>query len=217
MKKKYDTVIFDMDGTVMNTLVDLMDSINYVLEKYNYPFIELGDIGGYMGKGLDQMAAQCFPGGETDPNFKEGVEIFKEYYGEHCQIKTAPYDGIIDLMAALKDKGYKLAIVSNKAHEPLQELNNQFFSAYVTVAIGEKEGITKKPAPDGVNLALELLGSTKETSIYVGDTEVDRETAVNADLDCVMVAWGFRSMDILQTLDAMKIIETPIELLEVLE
>lgn len=214
--KKYNTIVFDMDGTVMNTLVDLMDSSNYVLDQYEYPRVELKDIGGYMGNGLEKMFEKCFPNGSENENFTQAFDKFKSYYADHCQIKTAPYDGVLDLMNELQKKEYKMAIVSNKAHEPLQELYQKFFTDYVDFAIGEKEGIRRKPAPDGVEKALELLGSDKEHSVYVGDTEVDRATAKNAGLDCVLVSWGFRDRSFQETLEANAIIDTPIELLDFL-
>lgn len=213
---KYDTVIFDMDGTVMNTLLDLLDSTNYVLDQYNYPNVILDDIGAYMGNGLEKYFEKCFPNGSENENFKEALISFTDYYTDHCQIKTAPYDGILELMAELQKKNYKMAIVSNKAHEPLQAINKKFFSDYIQIAIGAKAGRNKKPAPDGVEKALQLLGSNKNTSVYIGDTEVDRATAKNADLDCVLVSWGFRDISLLETLKADKIIDKPMELLDFL-
>jgi phosphoglycolate phosphatase len=214
MKKNYDTVVFDMDGTVMNTLVDLMNSVNYVLDSYQFPHVLLSEIGGYMGNGLEKMFEKCFPNGSDHPDFQNAFQAFKTYYMTHCQIKTCPYDGIIELMEALKKQKIKMAIVSNKAHDAVIELNNQFFSSYVSIAIGEKEGVRKKPFPDGVLKALSLLNSKQETSLYVGDTEVDRETAQNANLDCVLVSWGFRDRAFQETLNASCIIDSPLQLLD---
>jgi phosphoglycolate phosphatase len=217
MINTYDTVVFDMDGTVMNTLEDLLDSINYTLDFYNYPNVKLSEIGGYMGNGLEKMFEKCFPNNYVNPLFQEAFIKFKAYYMEHCQIKTKPYKGILELMETLQKKNYKMAIVSNKAHEAVLELNNLFFSNYVTIAIGEKDGIRKKPFPDGVLKALELLNSKKETSVYVGDTEVDRKTAQNSNLDCVLVSWGFRDRAYQETLQANCIIDNPLQLLDFLK
>lgn len=213
---KYNTVIFDMDGTVMNTLVDLLDSTNYILDKYNYPNVILEDIGAYMGNGLEKYFEKCFPNGSKNENYTEAVSLFLEYYADHCQVKTAPYDGILDLMAELQKRNYKMAIVSNKTHGPLQVINNKFFSEYIEFAIGDEPSRNRKPAPDGVEKALELLGSAKETSVYIGDTEVDRATAKNAGLDCVLVSWGFRDIEFLKTLEANAIIDKPLALLDFL-
>ena len=215
--KTYDTIIFDMDGTILNTLEDLQDSVNYILIPYNYPQVKLSEIGAYMGNGLEKMFEKCFPNGSDNPYFLEAFKRFKNHYMENCQIKTGPYEGIIELMQALKKSNYKMAIVSNKAHEAVLELNQLFFSNYVSIAIGEKEGIRKKPFPDGVFKALELLDSKSETSLYVGDTEIDKKTAQNSNLDCVLVSWGFRDKSYQETLKAKLIIDKPSQLLDFLK
>jgi phosphoglycolate phosphatase len=155
----------------------------------------------------------------NNPKFEEAYETFMEYYQAHCQIKTDAYPGILDLLKSLKDKGYKMAIVSNKAQCAVSELNEIYFKKYIDVAIGENEagGIGKKPAPDEVNLALEQLDSTKAESIYVGDSDVDKATADNSQLDCVLCQWGFRDLELLESLKPKSIIAKPEELIEVLE
>ena len=158
-----------------------------------------------------------------DPRFfKVATKIFadfSEYYQKHCQVKTRAYDGILDLIKELKKRNIKMAIVSNKNYKAVESLKNIYFEGLIDVALGENEaaGIKKKPAKDMVMSALDKLGSTQEKSIYVGDSEVDSQTAVNSGLDCILVSWGFRTKDILEKLAYKKIIDEPMQLLDVIE
>lgn len=186
------TVIFDMDGTVLNTLDDLAASVNYVLTRYGMPVHCTEDYRRYFGNGI-RYALQCaVPKGTEEAAIDQMIPVFREHYNAHCLDKTRPYDGIQELMKALRDRGYKLAIVSNKIDSAVKELNAKFFSDYVDVAIGEREGIRRKPAPDTVVQALEELKSAKHEAVYIGDSEVDLQTAANAGLPCISVLWGFR-------------------------
>lgn len=191
--KKYDTVIFDLDGTLLNTLEDLKDSVNYALGRADMPLRSMEEIRGFVGNGVRRLLELAVPEGEENPRFEEVFGDFRSYYGQHCNDKTAPYPHMMELLKALKEKGYKMAIVSNKYYDGVQELKRLYFMDYISVAIGEKEGIRKKPAPDTVLAALEELGSSRETSVYVGDSEVDIATAANTGMDCIAVAWGFRT------------------------
>lgn len=191
--KKYDTVIFDLDGTLLNTLEDLKDSVNYALGNAGMPLRSIEEIRNFVGNGVKRLLELAVPEGEENPCFEEVFGAFRNYYSQHCNDKTAPYPHIVELLKALKEKGYKMAIVSNKYYDGVQELNRLYFADYISVAIGEKEGIRKKPAPDTVLAALEELGSSKENSVYVGDSEVDIATAANTGMDCIAVAWGFRT------------------------
>lgn len=191
--KKYDTVIFDLDGTLLNTLEDLKDSVNYALGNAGMPLRSIEEIRNFVGNGVKRLLELAVPEGEKNPCFEEVFGTFRNYYFRHCNDKTAPYPHIVELLKALKEKGDKMAIVSNKYYDGVQELNRLYFADYISVAIGEKEGIRKKPAPDTVLAALEELGSSKENSVYVGDSEVDIATAANTGMDCIAVAWGFRT------------------------
>ena len=197
MFENVDTVIFDMDGTVLNTLDDLTCSVNHVLNKFGMPERTAGEYRLYFGNGIRHALECACPEGTEEHILDEMVSLFREHYNRHCLDRTGPYEGITELMRRLKDDGYKMAIVSNKIDSAVKELNNRFFGEYVSVAIGEKEGIRRKPAPDTVFAALKELGSEGTCAVYVGDSEVDFQTAVNSGLPCISVLWGFRDKDIL--------------------
>ena len=194
---KITTIVFDMDGTVMNTLEDLTVSMNYCLSKYGFPERKLEDYRRFFGNGVKYAMQQAVPEGTSEELIDQMLVIFKEHYDVHCLDKTCPYDGILDAMKALYEAGYKMAIVSNKIDSAVKELNERFFSDYVKVAIGERDGVKRKPAPDMVYEALKEMGSSKEESIYIGDSEVDLKTAENSGLPCIAVLWGFRDKSFL--------------------
>lgn len=215
--KKYDTVIFDLDGTLLNTIEDLTDGVNYVMEQYGFPQWKICDIRNFVGNGIRNLMIKATPDGEENPKFEEIFKNFKEYYTEHCRIKTTPYDGVTELLKRLHTFGYKMAIVSNKNHQAVQELNEIYFDEYISAAIGEKPGVRKKPAPDSVGEALKKLGADKEKAIYVGDSEVDAQTAKNSEMDYVLVTWGFRDREQLEVYNPVSFIDTPMELVDILE
>ena len=193
---KKTTIIFDLDGTLLYTLEDLKDAVNYALRTLGYAEHDLDEMRRYFGNGIRYALEQAEPAaGEED--LDRLVALFKEYYGEHCMDRTRPYDGIMPLLAVLKGQGYRMAIVSNKVDEAVKELAKQFFGEYVTVAIGNRADIRRKPAPDSVLQAMKELGASKEESVYVGDSEVDLATARAAGIPCVTVLWGFREKEFL--------------------
>ena len=217
MFENVNTVIFDMDGTVLDTLEDLTVSVNYVLSKFNMPEHSEEEYRKFFGNGI-KYALKCAVTEETPEEvIEEMLPIFREHYNEHCLDRTKPYDGIIELMSMLKANGYKMAIVSNKIDSAVKELNDRFFSEYVDVAIGEKAGIKRKPAPDTVLAALDELGSKKEVAVYIGDSEVDLQTAINSELPCISVLWGFRDKDFLISKGASVFAETPEEVYDILK
>ena len=215
--KKYDTVIFDLDGTLLNTLEDLADAVNFVMREHQYPERTIDEVRRFVGNGIRRLMEQAVPETVSGDEFEQVFEQFKNYYTEHCQIKTCAYDGIMPLLEDLYEKGYAMAIVSNKNHAAVCELNDIYFKEYIKVAIGQKDGIRKKPAPDTVIQALKELGKEKETAIYVGDSEVDFATAENTGMDCVLVTWGFRTVEELAEFSPTAFINRPEELLGVLE
>lgn len=215
----YNTVIFDLDGTLLNTIEDLAEAVNYIQRKYGWEVHTVNKVRQHVGNGIRNLVKRSVPNGFDNPQFEEAFLAYKEYYQEHCQVKTNAYPGIMELLEQLHSKGYKMAIVSNKAHSAVVELNKVYFKDYIDVAIGENEdaGIKKKPAPDMVNLALEKLNSKKSEAIYVGDSEVDKATADNSDMDCVLCQWGFRDLELLESLEPKAIISKPMELMKILE
>lgn len=215
-RENIEAVIFDLDGTLLNTLYDLTDAVNWALEKFGQPICTMEEIRCFVGNGLRNLMKKAVPHGEDNPIFEDLFKIFRDYYQSHCNRKTAPYDGILELMKELKGRGVKMAIVSNKIDAGVKELNNIHFSEYVDVAIGEREGIGRKPAPDSVNEALHILGVDKEHAVYVGDSDVDILTAQNAEIRCISVSWGFRDEAFLMEHGAGIMIDRPLELLEYL-
>lgn len=215
----YNTVIFDLDGTLLNTIEDLAEAVNYIQRKYGWEVHTVDKVRQHVGNGIRNLVKRSVPNGFDNPQFEEAFLAYKEYYQEHCQVKTNAYPGIMELLEQLHSKGYKMAIVSNKAHSAVVELNKIYFKDYIDVAIGENEdaGIKKKPAPDMVNLALEKLNSKKSEAIYVGDSEVDKATADNSYMDCVLCQWGFRDLELLESLEPKAIISKPMELMKILE
>lgn len=210
--KKYDTIIFDLDGTLLNTLDDLKDGVNYILNYYHYPERTLEEVRCFVGNGLRRLLALALPDGEENPLFEEAFERFRAYYTEHCQIKTSAYDGLLPLLDFLKESGYALAIVSNKNHAAVNALSELYFASQISIAIGEQPTVNRKPAPDTVFAALDALHMKKDNTLYVGDSEVDKLTADNAGIDCALVSWGFRSREVLEALRPTVLIDRPEEL-----
>lgn len=194
-KMVIDTVIFDFDGTLLYTLEDLKTSVNFALAKYNMPLRTLDEVRRFVGNGVERLMELSIPGGKENPSFAECFSDFKEHYLIHCNDTTKPYDGVMDMLKILKEKGYKTAIVSNKYMDATKELSKKYYNDFIQVAIGEIEGIRKKPAPDTVLEAIKELKSDKARCIYVGDSEVDVKTARNCDIPCISCLWGFRGKD----------------------
>lgn len=191
--KKYDAVIFDLDGTLLDTLEDLMNSVNHALTLMDMPNRSLDEIRSFVGNGVQRLIELAVPEDTDEEVTNQIFALFKEHYAVHCNDKTGLYPGIPELLAVLKEQGFLMAIVSNKLQEGVDALCEQYFAPYTNVAIGAREGILKKPAPDTVLEALRLLGISKEQAVYVGDSEVDIATAANTGMDCITVEWGFRT------------------------
>lgn len=190
---KYTTIVFDCDGTLLDTLTDLRNAVNYVLRLHKFPERSVPQVKASLGNGVAHLMRESLPDSVTDDEFNTYLDKFKTYYGEYLQDYTAPYPGILDMLDTLRAKGYKLAVVSNKIQEGITPLIKEYFGDRLPVAIGERPGLQRKPAPDMVLQALKELESTPEESIYIGDSEVDVATANNSGLLCIGVTWGFRN------------------------
>ena len=214
----YQTFIFDLDGTLLDTLGDLAASVNYALRTHDMPEHSIDDVRRFVGNGVRKLMQRAVPDGETNPTFEATFATFRQHYMAHSLDTTRPYDGIPETLAALKARDCRLAVVSNKMMAATQELIRHFFPDTIEVAIGEDEaaGIRKKPAPDTVFAALRQLGVGKEGSVYVGDSDVDIQTAANAGIPCISVFWGFRDRDFLIQHGAKTFISAPSELLQFL-
>lgn len=214
---KYQTVIFDMDGTILETLEDMRDSVNVTMDQVGYPHRSLDEVRRFVGNGAAKLIERCMPQGAQDPKFQEAFGFYKQYYDTHAQIKTGPYRGIPELLKALKDRGVQIAVVSNKPDEAVKLLAEHYFPGLFPVAIGQRPGIATKPAPDSVYEVMRQLGAKPETTVYVGDSDVDIDTARNAGLSCISVTWGFRDVDFLLAHGAQTLVHSARELLALLE
>lgn len=211
---KYKAIVFDLDGTLTDTLFDLKESTNFALRHMGWAERTLDEVRQFVGNGVRRLMEQAVPAGVSEDDFDECFRVFQEHYVVHCQDHTALYPGIGDLLRELKARGYKMAIVSNKLQAGVDELYRTFFDGLIDVAIGEHEALRRKPSPDMVYKALDILGVNTEDAIYVGDSEVDMATARNAGLPCISVLWGFRDRDYLKEIGAFQMIETPSEILD---
>ncbi|MCC8140925.1 MAG: HAD family hydrolase [Lachnospiraceae bacterium] len=211
-----DTIIFDLDGTLLDTLDDLTASVNYCMDKYGGPRHTREEVREKVGNGIYVLIEKSLPGGRDNPSYKECAGEFAPYYRKHMMDATRPYEGIGDLLAGLAGCGYRTAIVSNKFDAAVKELKQHFFAGDIQVAVGEAEadGIRKKPEPDMVFAAMKELEVAPKQCIYVGDSDVDIRTAANAGIPCICVTWGFKTRDFLKEHGAEEIVDSPEELLE---
>jgi phosphoglycolate phosphatase len=211
MKK---AVIFDLDGTLLNTLDDLADSTNYALSKFGYPTRTIEEVRQFVGNGVAKLIERAIPEGKNNPNFEKCLSIFKENYAQNMYNKTAPYNGIIEMLSNLKSKGIKIAVVSNKFDLAVKELCKKYFEGFIDFAAGENEaqGIKKKPAPDTVISVLNEFNFASEDAVYVGDSDVDIMTAKNSKMPCISVTWGFRDEKFLLENGATILINAPSEI-----
>ena len=204
--------IFDMDGTILDTLEDLKDSLNYALEVYHMPKRTLKEVRRFVGNGSRRLIELAVPEG-TANEAKEAVhEAFHAYYKDHCAIKTAPYPGIVGVIKRLKEAGWYTAVVSNKPEYGVISLCQDYFEGLFDLAVGDIDGRPRKPAPHGIYHVLKTFGISKEEAVYIGDSEVDLATAENAGLALIMVSWGFRPEAQLRELGAKEIAHSPAEL-----
>ena len=206
---KYKTYIFDLDGTLLSTLADLAASTNYALHTHHMPERSIDEVRRFVGNGVKKLMERAIPDGLNNPLFEETFATFRQHYMQHNLDTTQPYPGIMQLLEQLKAEGKNIAVVSNKFYAATCELCRHFFGDLVPVAIGEREDIRKKPAPDTVIEALRELGVDKEGAVYIGDSDVDIMTAKNSGMPCVSVLWGFRDKEFLLEHGATTLISQP--------
>ncbi len=207
-------VIFDLDGTLLNTLEGLMDSVNYSLNEFNYPIKSIDEIKSFVGNGVSKLVERAIPEGVKNPNFEKCLAIFKEHYSKTMQQKTKPYPKITELLIDLKSENIKVAVVSNKYDLAVKDLCNKYFPDLIDIALGESKFCRPKPDTDGIDKVLVELNLKKDEVLYVGDSEVDILTAQNASIKMIGVSWGFRDVNCLKKNGADIIINNAFELLD---
>lgn len=213
IKTMIKAFIFDMDGTILDTIEDIAGAVNYILEKHDMPKRTVDEVKSFVGNGLYRTLELSVPE-NTDKTIMDRIyEEFVSYYKDHSNIKTKPYDGIVPVMRELKKQGYKLAVVSNKRQEAVSALCETFYDGIFEVSLGEQDGMRRKPYPDMVIEALNRMGVKKEEAVYVGDSDVDIMTAKNSNLKGIFVSWGFRSREFLKEHGAQEILDHPEQLI----
>lgn len=213
---KYSIAIFDLDGTLLNTLDDLVDSVNHALATSGMPTRTSDEIRSFLGNGFESLIKKSVPEGLSESLTNGIIRDFKSYYHYNCMLRTKPYDGICDLLGKIRSQGCKLAVVSNKGDAAVKSLCEKFFPNLLDISVGEREGIERKPSPDTVVEVLKLTGISASDAVYIGDSEVDILTAANAGIDCISVDWGYRTRDELLSSGAKKIASNTDELFELL-
>lgn len=214
---KYKAAIFDLDGTLLNTLEDLWSAVNHTMDKYGYPHRTIQEVRSFVGNGVDRLIMLCLPNGSDDKYFEDAKLEYRRYYAEHSEEKTRPYDGIIDMIDSLENYGIKTAVVSNKIHIATVDLCKKYFPNIKNVC-GEREseGIRRKPNPDMVIESARLLGVSLKDTVYIGDSEVDIETSRRAEVDCISVLWGFRDRDYLESVGGKVFAEKPADIIRII-
>ena len=213
---KYDLIIFYIVGTILNTLEDLKNSLNYVLQQAGYQTRTLEEVRTFVGNGIRKTIERALPSDIEEEKVDELFSLFMDYYAIHNTDNTKPYNGVIELLKELKHLGYKTAVVSNKQDSAVKSLCKKFFTGLFDVEIGEMENIAKKPEPDEVNEVLKILNIDRTKSIYIGDSEVDIQTAQNSKMKSIIVDWGFRDRKFLYEHGAEVIVSNPSEILNII-
>ena len=208
-------LLFDLDGTLMDTLQDITDSVNFGMREKGYPERSREEVRLAVGNGVVKLVENLLPE-ISEAERDEFLETFRPYYAVHAMDQSAPYSGLPEVLKKLGEEGYVCGIVSNKPHEATAEIGKKFFPDF-PLALGQREDIPRKPNPDPIEFALKTLGGTKNECIYIGDSEVDVKTALNADVPCIGVTWGFRDESILIEAGAKHLAHTPTELYQVIQ
>lgn len=208
-------VIFDMDGTILNTLDDMTDSCNFILQKYGFPLHTIDEVKYFVGNGIPKLIERALPSDVDKETFDNVLADFIQYYELHSADKTRPYDGVIDLIQSLKNHGYMIAVNTNKVESAAIELCKTYFPNLFDIISGSRKGMPPKPAPDGVYEILERANVTKEEAVFIGDSDVDLQTGINAGTDVIGVDWGFRGADFLKSQGATNIAMQPKDVEEI--
>lgn len=214
---KYNTIIFDLDGTLLNTLDDITDSVNIMLGREGYPPRTREEVREFVGNGAKNLIRRALPETVSEEETLRCLAVYSKIYLENMFQKTGPYEGIDLILKELKKLGLKIGVVSNKPHEATREICEFYFGSVLDAFIGDNPERKKKPAPDNVFEILKLMGSDKTKTLYIGDSDVDMETAKNAGLDCVGVTWGYRSEETLTEHGADYIIDEPWQLIHLIK
>lgn len=211
----YKLAIFDLDGTILNTLEDLADATNYALGEHGYPGRTIEDVRRFVGNGIHKLIERAVPDSLTEEEIDGVHETFSAYYEQHCADKTRPYEGILQLLQHLRAAGCLTAVVSNKADVAVQPLCKHYYEGLFDYAVGERADIRRKPAPDSVQEVLRRLQVEAADAVYIGDSEVDIQTAQNAGLDSIIVTWGFRDRAYLESQGGRRFVDRPEEIEEI--
>lgn len=213
---RYQTAVFDLDGTLLDTLEDLYLATNAALESHSLPRRSRDEVRMFVGNGVEMLIRRAVPADTDEETTLAVLADFKTTYAAICEDHTRPYDGILDMLRALRERGIRVAVVSNKFDAATKQLCQKYFGDLVEVAIGERAGVRKKPAPDTVYEALKELGMTATGAVYIGDSDVDIQTAKNCGMPCISVTWGLRDKDFLLQSGAEILVDTPERLLGVI-
>ncbi len=209
-------IIFDMDGTILNTIDDVVASVNYAMRYFNLPEKTVQEVKDGIGRGAINLIEDVVPRGTSEADIYKIYEVYQTYYDQHTNDFTAPYEGILDLLKTLKNNGYKLAVVSNKYRYLVEALNHDIFKDYFDISMGEMDRVPIKPAPDMIHIALKEMNLSKDEVIFIGDSDVDMMTATNANIKSIGVTWGYRSKEVLIKHKADYIIDQPKDIIKII-
>ena len=213
----YSLAIFDLDGTLLDTLGDLYSAVNFALRRFGFPERTIDEVRSFIGNGVVKLMERSTPDGIDSDTQQRCLDAFRKYYLQHMSDTTAPYANVRELLLELRKKGVKIAVVSNKADFAVKTLMEDYFKGLYDCAYGERTGVERKPAPDGVFGAISEMGGEIENTVYIGDSEVDVETSKNAKLPCIAVTWGFRDKEVLESLNPEYIVDSPSDILRIIE
>ncbi len=214
---RYKACIFDLDGTILDTLQDLANSVNYALREKGYPCRSVEEVRSFVGNGIPMLIKRAVPDGTAATDSEEVLSVFKKHYSQHLNDNTKPYDGIKEILHTINENGVKTAVVTNKAHDAANELTNHFFGNLIDITIGQKDGVPTKPDPSSLNCVLEELNISNTDAVFIGDSDVDVKTAHNGGLKCIGVTWGFRNRENLLSAGADFIADKPEEIIRILD
>lgn len=210
-------ILFDMDGTILNTIEDIKDSVNHSLKTFGLPLKSLQEVKDGVGSGAINLIEDVVPKETSNTDIKKIFKVYQKHYDQNSNNKTGPYPGILALLRKLKKQNFKLAVVSNKYKYLVEELNDNMFEGIFDVSMGEMDGVPIKPAPDMINITLSRLNLMPSEVLFIGDSDVDMITATNAKIKSVGVTWGFRSKEVLIKHQAAFIIDDPNQLIDIIK